>query len=92
MTKGDIETYYEDGSWKNEVPGSSRAANAHDTKAEAEAKGRHRESVPTLIHWIGRLQDLFENMPRPYDRTSVHPRGHLENEVVRGIADHQVHG
>ncbi|MFC9249922.1 DUF2188 domain-containing protein [Amycolatopsis thailandensis] len=38
--KGEIETDFEDGQWKNKVKGSSRAASVHDTKAEAAAKGR----------------------------------------------------
>lgn len=27
MAKGDIETYYEDGTWKNRAQGNSRASN-----------------------------------------------------------------
>jgi hypothetical protein len=40
MAQGDINTYHEDGQWKNKVEGSSRAANTHETKAAAQAKGR----------------------------------------------------
>lgn len=52
MTKGDIETYYEDGQWKNKVQGSSRAANVHDTKAPAEAKGREMAQARKVEHHI----------------------------------------
>jgi hypothetical protein len=40
MAKGDIETYYEDGQWKNRPEGNTRASNTADTKAEAQATGR----------------------------------------------------
>ena len=40
MPKGDIETYFEGGRWKNQVEGSSSAANSFDTKEEAQANGR----------------------------------------------------
>ncbi|MDO4661469.1 DUF2188 domain-containing protein [Rothia dentocariosa] len=35
-----VETYSEDGRWKNRVLGNKRASNTFDTKAEAQAKGR----------------------------------------------------
>lgn len=35
-----IETYSEDGRWKNRILGNKRASNTFDTKAEAQAKGR----------------------------------------------------
>lgn len=38
--KGTVETYYEDGQWKNKVGGNSRASNTADTKAEAQDVGR----------------------------------------------------
>ena len=40
MSKGDIETYHEDGQWKNRPEGNQRASSTHDTKAEAAAAGR----------------------------------------------------
>lgn len=40
MTKGDIETYYEDGQWKNRPQGNDRASNVHDTKVDAQSAGR----------------------------------------------------
>lgn len=40
MPKGDIETYYEDGQWKNRAQGNKRASSTHGTKAEAQGTGR----------------------------------------------------
>ena len=40
MSKGDIETYYEDGQWKNRPQGNQRASNTAGTKAEAQKIGR----------------------------------------------------
>jgi hypothetical protein len=55
MAKGDISTYHEDGQWKNKVEGSSRAANVHDTKAEAQAKGRDMAKERHVEHTIRKL-------------------------------------
>lgn len=40
MAKGDIETYHDDGQWKNRAQGNERASNVHGTKAEAQKVGR----------------------------------------------------
>ncbi|HWI42005.1 MAG TPA: DUF2188 domain-containing protein [Nocardioides sp.] len=40
MSKGDIETYFEDGQWKNRPQGNDRASNVHDRKTDAQAAGR----------------------------------------------------
>jgi hypothetical protein len=40
MAKGDIETYYEDGQWKNRPQGNQRASNTAETKAEATKVGK----------------------------------------------------
>jgi hypothetical protein len=52
MPKGDIETYHEDGKWKNKVEGSSRAASTHDTKAQAQAKGREMAMKRKVEHIV----------------------------------------
>jgi hypothetical protein len=52
MPKGDIETYYEDGQWKNKVEGSNRAANSHRTKAAARLKGRDMARERRVEHII----------------------------------------
>lgn len=40
MAKGDIETYFEDGQWKNRPQGNDRASSVHDTKSDAQVTGR----------------------------------------------------
>jgi hypothetical protein len=55
MAKGDIETYHEGDQWKNKVEGSSRAANTHGTKAEAQAKGREMAKDREVEHVIKKL-------------------------------------
>ena len=52
MVKGDIDTYYEDGVWKNRPQGNERASNTHDTKAEAQAKGRDMAIDRGVGHFI----------------------------------------
>jgi hypothetical protein len=52
MPNGDIETYFENGIWKNKVEGSSRAANSASTKAEAQAKGREMAQARRVEHIV----------------------------------------
>nr|WP_030504692.1 DUF2188 domain-containing protein [Micromonospora purpureochromogenes] len=52
MAKGDVETYYEDGQWKNRPEGNQRASTSHDTKAEAEAIGRQMAVQRGVEHVI----------------------------------------
>lgn len=52
MAKGDIETYYEDGQWKNRPQGNSRASNVADTKREAQASGRDMAITRDVEHVI----------------------------------------
>jgi hypothetical protein len=56
MPKGDIETYYEDGKWKNKVEGRGPAANTGPTKAGVQAKGRDM-AVERGVEHIIRNQD-----------------------------------
>jgi hypothetical protein len=49
---GDVETYYEDGIWKNRIEGSSPAVNTAPTKAEAEDKGRAMAQIRHVEHII----------------------------------------
>lgn len=60
MPKGDIETYYEDGQWKNKVEGSSRAANTHDTKGSAQDKGRDMARERKVEHIIKKQDGTIE--------------------------------
>jgi hypothetical protein len=52
MAKGDIETYYEDGQWKNRPQGNDRASSTHDTKAEAQPKGREMAKDRKVEHVV----------------------------------------
>jgi hypothetical protein len=53
MAQGDIETYYEDGSWKNKREGSDRAFGAgYSTKDEAETAGRETAQSDKVEHVI----------------------------------------
>lgn len=53
MAQGDIETYQEDGSWKNKREGSSRAFGAgYATKDEAVAAGREAAKADGVEHVI----------------------------------------
>jgi hypothetical protein len=56
MPEGDIETYYEDGRWKNKVEGRNRAANSGTTKAQVQARGREMATKRGVEHII-RKQD-----------------------------------
>lgn len=71
MAIGDIETYYEDGQWKNRREGTDRAFSARaSTKAEAVAEGRaaaQRDSVEHIIkNQDGKIaeKDSHGNDPR----------------------------
>ncbi|MFI5614085.1 DUF2188 domain-containing protein [Amycolatopsis sp. NPDC051903] len=50
--KGDIETYFQGGEWKNKVEGSSRAANVHGSKEAAASKGRDMARQRKVEHFI----------------------------------------
>lgn len=55
MAKGDIETYYEDGTWKNKVEGGTRASNTGETKAEVQATGRQMAIDRGVEHVIKKM-------------------------------------
>lgn len=59
MAKDDVDTYYEEGQWKNKVRGNSRASHPHATKAEAQKVGRdmarERESEHTIKNKDGKI-------------------------------------
>lgn len=52
MAKGDIETYYENGEWKNRPQGNDRASNVHERKAEAQAAGREMAKDRHVEHVV----------------------------------------
>ena len=55
MAKGDVETYYEDGQWKNRRHGNQRASSTHDNKAEAQARGRETAIKRGVEHFIKKM-------------------------------------
>lgn len=71
MSKGDIETYFEGGQWKNRPQGNSRASNVHGTKAEAQGVGREMAMDRKVEHVIkgkdGAVQNKnsYGNDPHP---------------------------
>ncbi|WP_218920362.1 DUF2188 domain-containing protein [Lentzea guizhouensis] len=67
--QGDVETYYENGTWKNKVEGNSQASSTHDTKAEATAKGREMAKERGVEHII-RNQDGTISEKNTYPRSS----------------------
>lgn len=52
MVKGDIETYFEDGVWKNRPQGNERASNTAPRKSEAQQKGREMAKDRKVEHVI----------------------------------------
>ncbi len=69
--KGTVETYYEDGQWKNKVGGNTRASNTAATKAEAQAKGRDMAKDRAAEHVIKNMdgtigqKNSYGNDPNP---------------------------
>lgn len=70
-SKPNVETYHEDGAWKNRVQGNQRASNVHATKAEAQAAGRDMARDRGVEHIIKRMdgtigeQNSYGNDPHP---------------------------
>lgn len=65
-----VETYHEDGQWKNRVQGNERASSTHATKKEAQAAGRemaiNRKTEHTIKNMDGRIgeKNSYGNDPR----------------------------
>jgi hypothetical protein len=70
VAQGDIETYNEDGTWKNRPQGNERASSTHDTKADAERAGREMAKERKVEHIIKKLdgtigeRNSYGNDPR----------------------------
>ena len=50
--KGDVETYFENGRWKNKVQGNTRASSVHETRTAALSAGRemaHKRKVDHIV-------------------------------------------
>jgi hypothetical protein len=72
MAEGDIETYYEDGQWKNRPQGNSRASNKHATKAAAQSKGREMAIDREVEHVIKKKDGTIGDK-------NTYPRGRDKN-------------
>ena len=70
MPEYDVETFHQDGQWKNKIAGSSRAASTHATKAEAVEHGREMAQNRGAEHIIKNLdgsiaqRNSYGNDPR----------------------------
>ena len=71
--KGAIETYHQNGEWRNKVEGSRRAANTAATKAAATAKGKLMAQQRQVEHIIRNEDGEIgqRNSGRPGDRVAV---------------------
>lgn len=72
--KGTVETYYEDGSWKNKVGGNTRASNTADTKAEAQSKGREMAKDRGAEHVIKNMDGTI-GQRNSYGNDAHPPKG-----------------
>lgn len=69
--KDTVETYFEDGQWKNKVGGNTRASNTAPTKADAQATGRDMARERGAEHVIKRKdgtigeKNSYGNDPHP---------------------------
>lgn len=76
MATGDIETYFEDGIWKNRPQGNSRASNTAPTKSEAQAKGREMVVDREVEHVIKKKNGTIgEKNTYPRSRDNNPPKG-----------------
>ncbi|WNV85768.1 DUF2188 domain-containing protein [Umezawaea sp. Da 62-37] len=72
--KGDVETYSENGQWKNKVEGNQQASSTHATKEEATAKGREMAKDAGVEHIIRNLDGKIgerQTYPRSRDPRST---------------------
>lgn len=69
--KGTVETYHENGRWKNKVGGNERASNTASTKAEAQSTGRDMARKHQAEHVIKKKdgtigeKNSYGNDPHP---------------------------
>jgi uncharacterized protein DUF2188 len=76
MADGDIETYYEDGKWKNRVLGNKRASNVHDRKEDASPVGREMAEKLGVEHVIKKKDGTIgEKNTYPRSRDQHPPKG-----------------
>jgi hypothetical protein len=61
MSRGDIETYYEDGQWKNKVEGNDRALSVHETRAAAVGAGQQVAMLRKVEHIIRNMDGTIDD-------------------------------
>ena len=64
LPKGDVETYFENGRWKNKVQGHSRASNVHETRTAAVSAGREMARKRKVGHVINHEGDPVQEHTR----------------------------
>jgi hypothetical protein len=69
MPEGDVDTYHEDGKWKNKVEGNTRASSTHETKKEAQPVGRDMAADRGVEH-VTKRQDGTIGEKNTYPRSS----------------------
>lgn len=74
MAKGDIETYFEDGQWKNRPQGNERASNTAETKADAQAEGRRMAIDREVEH-------IVKNMDGTIGSRNTYPRSRDPKDI-----------
>jgi hypothetical protein len=76
MAIGDIETYHENGVWKNRVEGGRKASNTAETKSEAQCTGRQMAIDRGVEHIIKNLDGrIGECNAYPRSRDKNPPKG-----------------
>lgn len=71
MANENVETYYENGQWKNRVQGNSRASNTAETKRVAQAEGRRMAQDRKVEHIVKKVngtvgeRNSYGNDPHP---------------------------
>ena len=72
--KGDIETCFEDGRWRNKVEGEESASSTHDTKKEARKIGRRLAKIRGVEHVIKKKDGTIKER-NSYDNDRHPPEG-----------------
>ena len=72
MPKGDVETYYEDGQWKNKIEGNERASNVHEVKAAAVGAARQMAMLREVEHIVRKMDGTIGER-NSYGTTQEHP-------------------
>ncbi|MFD9701202.1 DUF2188 domain-containing protein [Lentzea sp. NPDC059081] len=71
--RGDIETYFEDGRWKNKAEGSDEVSSTHLTKKDATTNGREMAIMRAVDHIVRDRDGTIERDVYPRGRDSRTP-------------------